>query len=242
MNRIVKLSIISLMIISMIFCIVKISYATLSSNVTITSVSEVEKGEEFTVRFNLSNLKSDKGINVLIGKLKYDKDSLELIKMEGQNEWSKPDYNEADGTFLVDREEYIATDGAFMKITFKVKQGSKKNISISIEKVSLSNEDEEIDVSSTSKSITVKGNSQYSNTNTNTNVNTNTNTSSNSSTNTNSNSSVNLKPVNSTSGSVKNEKLPDTGVNSNKILIPFIVVVIITILIAFLGVRSNNKR
>lgn len=238
MKRIVKLSLISLMMISMIFCTVNIAYAKTSSNVSINSVSETQKGEEFEVKFNLSNLKSDKGINALMGTLKYDKDSLTLVKMEGQNGWASPSYNEENGKFVTERSEYVTTDGAFVEVTFKVKEGSKKNINISIENISLANEDEEVEIGSKSKSITVKENTDTSDTNTNSSTNTNTNTNSSTNSNSSTNNSTNSKPINSNSGGVKNGTLPNTGANSS----PFIIITILIILIVVLRIRACNKR
>lgn len=231
MKRIVKLSLILLIMISMIFCAVKSSYATLSSKATITSVSEVQKGEEFTVSFNLSNLKADKGINVLRGTLKYDEESLTLVKMEGQNSWSNPSYNEENGTFIIDRDAYMTTDGAFMRVTFRVKNESKQSINISIEKISVSNEDEEIDVSSTSKSIALKGSAQTPDTNTNTNSSTNTNVNS------------NKNNTNTSTNGEKNGSLPNTGsTNITSIIIIAICVVIITVFIIRLKAIKNKGK
>ena len=156
MKKIAKFSLILIIITNITFCIVKRSHATLSGNVAIDSTLQMQKGEEFTVKFDLFNLKSDKGINALIGSLKYDESSLELIKMEGQNEWTNPVYNEEEGTFLIDRNEYLTADGTFIKATFKVKEDSKPNTYISIEEISVSNEDEEIELNSASKDIEIK--------------------------------------------------------------------------------------
>lgn len=237
MKRIIKLSLILLMMISMIFCITKSSYAALSSKVSITSVSEVQKGEEFTVKFNLSNLKSDKGINALMGTLKYDEDSLTLVKMEGQNGWASPSYNEENGKFVTERSEFVTTDGVFMQVTFKVKEDSKEKVNISIEEISIANDEEEVNVSSTSKSIKVKGNEQDSDTSTNTNTNANTNISS--TTNSGTNSSTN----NVNKNSIKNETLPNTGSNNMTPIIAISVcTVIITGFIVSLKVSQNKSK
>lgn len=238
MKKVVKLNLILLMMISIIFCTLNIAYAKTSSNVAIASTSEVEKGEEFEVKFNLSNLKSDKGINALIGTLKYDKDSLTLIKMEGQNGWASPSYNEENGKFVTEISEYVTKDGTFMKVTFKVKEGSKKNINISLEEISVANEDEEIEVSFKSKSITLKGSAEVPDTNTNTSTNQNTNT------NTSSNNNTNLRPVNSNTSkinSIKNGTLPNTGKTN---ITPIIVIAICIVLVATLIIRlkaTQNK-
>lgn len=236
MKRIIRLSLILIIMISMIFCIIKSSYAHLSSNVTIASVSEVQKGEEFTVNFNLSNLQSDKGINALMGTIKYDKYSLTLVKIEGQNGWASPSYNEENGKFVTERNEYVTTDGAFMKVTFKVKDESKQNVNISIEKISVANQDEEIEVRSTSRSITVKGVSQTPNTNTNTSTNIN------SSSNINNATNSNIRPINSNvsvanTNSIKNETLPNTGSTN---IAPIIVIGVCTVMISVFIIRLKD--
>lgn len=237
MKKIVKLNLILLMMMSIIFCTLNIAYAKTSSNVAIVSASEVQKGEEFTVKFNLSNLKSNKGINALMGTLKYDKDSLTLVKMEGQNGWATPSYNEENGKFVTEISEYVTKDESFLKITFKVKEGSKNNINISMENVSVANEDEEVKVDSKSKSITVKANIGTSDNNTGSNTNTNTNTDSNTNSNLSTNNSTNSKPT-SNSGGIKNGTLPNTGADST----PFIIITILIILLVVLRIRACNKR
>lgn len=246
MKKVVKLNLILLMMISIIFCTLNIAYAKTSSNVAIASTSEVEKGEEFEVKFNLSGLKLDKGINALMGTLKYDKDSLTLVKIEGQNGWATPSYNEENGKFVTEISEYVTKDGTFMKVTFKVKEGSKKNINISMENISVANEDEEIEVSSKSKSITLKGSAEVpdNSTNTNTNQSTNTNTSSN--TNSNANSNLNTRPVNSNTNkanSIKNDLLPNTGkINITPIIVIAICIVLVVTFIMRLKATQNKGK
>ena len=57
MKKIAKFSLILIIITNIAFCIVKRSYATLSGNVAIDSTLQMQKGEEFTVKFDLFNLK-----------------------------------------------------------------------------------------------------------------------------------------------------------------------------------------
>lgn len=246
MRKTVKLSLMLLMMISIIFCTVNIAYAKTSSNVAIASVSEVEKGEEFTVKFNLSNLKSDKGINALMGTLKYDKDSLTLVKIEGQNGWASPSYNEENGKFVTEISEYVTKDGTFMKVTFKVREGSKKNINISMENISVANQDEEIEVSSTSKSITLKGSAEVPDTNTNTSTNQNTNTNTSSNTNSGANSDLNTRPINSNTSrtnSTKNDVLPNTGkTDIAPIVVIAICIVLVTVFIMRLKTTQNKGK
>lgn len=243
MKKIVKLNLILLMMISIIACTINIAYAKTSSNIAIDSASQVQKGEEFTVKFNLSNLKSDKGINALMGTLKYDKDSLTLVKIEGQNGWADPSYNEENGSFVMDRDEYATTDGTFMKVTFKVKDQSKQNVNIFIEEILLSNEDEEIEVSSRSKSITVKGNAEVPDTNTNTSQNNNINSSSNTNSNVTTNNSTNSSTNGVSKNTIKNGTLPNTGsINIAPIIVIAICIVLVVTSIMRLKTTQNKGK
>lgn len=237
MRKIVKLSLTFIMIVCMIFSITAKSFAAISCGVTINSTSEVKKGETLTVTFNLSKLQSDKGINALRGTLKYDKDSLTLVKMEGQNDWSKPSYNEADGTFVIERDEYATKDGSFLKVTFEVKDKSNKNVNISMEGISVSNEFDEINVSSASKNITVKEKENTPNKKPTTNSGTSSTTNT-TDTNKTDSGMEEIKDKNATI--VQKEKLPYTGSNTAISIISIGTVAIITTVL-FVKMRINNK-
>ena len=234
MKKIVKLSLTFIMIVCMIFSITAKSFAAISCGVTISGASEVKKGDTFTVTFNLSKLQSDKGINALMGTLKYDKNNLTLVKMEGQNDWSKPSYNEADGTFVIERDEYATKDGSFLKVTFEVKDKSNKNVNISMEGISVSNEFDEINVSSASKNITVKEKENTPNKK----PTTNSGTSSTTTTIIADSGMEEIKDKNATI--VQKEKLPYTGSNTAISIISIGTVAIITTVL-FVKMRINNK-
>lgn len=235
MKKIVKLSLTFIIMICMIFSITAKSFAAISCGVTISSASEVKKGDTFTVTFNLSKLQSDKGINALIGTLKYDKNSLTLVKMEGQNDWSKPSYNEADGTFVIERDEYATKDGSFLKVTFEVRDKSAKNVNVSMEGISVSNEFDEINVNSASKNITVKERANTSNQKPNTNNQTS------STTNKNNKTDSEIKEIKDKNETIaKKEKLPYTGSNTAISIISIGAVAIITTVL-FVKMKINNK-
>ena len=153
-----------------------------------------------------------------------------------------PSYNEENGKFVTEISEYVTKDETFMEVIFKVKEGSKKNINISMENISVANQDEEIEVSSTSKIITLKGNVQIPDINTSTNQNTNTNSSSN----TNNITNSNLRPINSNASgtnSAKNGTLPNTGkTNINPIIVIAICIVLVVALIMRLKATQNKGK
>lgn len=225
MRKIVKLSLILLMI----MCITGSVYAALTCTVSIqTAKTELNKGEEFVVDVNLSNLPVDKGIIALGATLEYDKDSLTLVKMEGKNGWSTPSYNEANGKIVMDRNGFATSDETMFQITFKVKdQVSGANQSITLKDISVADGDEESTVATATKSITIKEETPVNpggNTNNNGNTNSNTNT------NTGANNSNGTKD-----NSVTNGKLPQTGEDN---IIPVLLVGLV-ILAIVLYTRSK---
>lgn len=107
MKKIIVLSLILLITISMVINV----YATSTFEMSLqSSKNEVSKGEEFTVDVKLSNIQMDKGLIALGGKIEYDRDSLELVKLEGESKWARPSYNEDNGKFATDRDDYGTDD------------------------------------------------------------------------------------------------------------------------------------
>lgn len=109
-----------------------VAYGATSCNINLQcEKNELNKNEEFIVYANIVGLKSDDGIISFGGTLQYDKESLELKSIEGQNKWETPEvnygYNEANGKIVITRSSPTTTDGAMLKFTFKVKETSKSN-------------------------------------------------------------------------------------------------------------------
>lgn len=153
MKKIIKLSLIFLIV----MCIVGNVYGVLKCNVDIvTAKTEYSKNAEFTVDINLANVNADKGIIALGGILEYDKDSLTLVKMEGKGEWTKPSYNEANGKFVMDRGSVGTSNETAFTITFKVKEGSKRNLTIALRDISISDGSATHKINLQQKNITIK--------------------------------------------------------------------------------------
>ena len=134
MKRTIKLSLIILLI---TICFAGSVYAAPSCNVSIKAPKlEVGKNEEFTVDVNLSDIQSELGIVALEGILEYDKESLTLVKMEGQNSWSTPvknlSYNENNGKLVIDKNGLAKEDETILKLTFKANEASKKDLEVSL--------------------------------------------------------------------------------------------------------------
>lgn len=153
MKRIIKLSLIFLIA----MCIVGNVYGVLKCNVDIaTAKTEYSKNDEFTVDINLANVNADKGIIALGGTLEYDKNSLTLVKMEGKSEWTKPSYNEVNGKFIMDRDSVGTSNETAFTITFKVNEGSKRNLTIALKNISISDGSETHKINLVEKNITIK--------------------------------------------------------------------------------------
>lgn len=76
--------------------------------------------------------------------------------MEGQNKWARPSYNENNGKFATDRDDYVTSDEVIFKISFKVKDQSKENLTITINEVAGSNGKDEVKLNDIKTNITVK--------------------------------------------------------------------------------------
>lgn len=151
----------SLVVLLILICLTTSVYAAPECNVSIVSAkSEFEKGEEFTLDVNISEIKSERGIIALQGTLDYDKDSLELKKMEGQNNWVTPvkdvSYNEQNGKLVMDKNGLAKNDETILKITFKVKENAKKDLTVSLKDISISDVTTPLEIPVVSKNITVK--------------------------------------------------------------------------------------
>ena len=134
MKKIVSLVLMLLTVV----CIMGSVYAAPNCNVGITTEkTEYRKNDEIVAQVSISNIQSEKGIIAFGATLEYDKDSLTLLKIEGQNGWSNPSINNANGKFVMDRSDRVKNNETLLKITFKVKETSKQNLSITIKDVSI---------------------------------------------------------------------------------------------------------
>lgn len=156
MKKVVSLSLILIIMISLVTSVYAESDFTLSLK---PNKTEVSKDEEFSVELRLSNLQQDeKGIITLGATLDYDENSLEYVNMEGQGEWSKPSYNKANKTFITDRNGYAENNETIFKITFKVKDQSKSNLEIKLKDIVASNGSGDIEKADIKTSIAIKNN------------------------------------------------------------------------------------
>lgn len=143
-----------------VVCVMGSVYAAPNCNVSITTgKTEYRKNDEIVAEVNISNIQSEKGIIAFGATLEYDKDSLTISKIEGQNGWSNPSINDANGKFVMDRSSRVKNNETLLKITFKVKETSKKNLAITIKDVSIGDGTVPAKINGAVRNITIKENS-----------------------------------------------------------------------------------
>lgn len=161
MKKVIKLS----LIVFSIICFMSNVYAMTTCNVELsTSSAKVSKNEEFVVSVRLSNVQTDEGANMFQLTLSYDNECLEIVKMQGQNDWSTPragsSYNPANGKMILEKDGFAKSDEVILKITFKVIDDSKANVSIALNNVKVSDGDALTTLSNVKRNIEIEGGEQ----------------------------------------------------------------------------------
>lgn len=156
-----KVEKIILLVLVATICMASSVYAALSCNITLEAEKkELSKNEEFVVDVKISNIQSDRGIISLGATLEYDKDSLELVKMEGQNNWETPQagfsYNENNGKIVITRNGFVKDTENILKLTFKMKEGAKESSTITLKDITVADGNEPANVNSASVSVSLK--------------------------------------------------------------------------------------
>lgn len=227
-----KLMSLTLILVIMMTLITNV-YAASSYKLSLkSSKRELNKGDEFSVDVKLSNIQDEKGIIALGATLEYDEDSLELVKMEGKGEWSKPTYNETNGKFVTDRNEYTTSDETICTITFKVKEESKQNLEIILSKISASNGEADMTIDDISTIVSIKNNDIITDPDNKKDepfISENTN---------NENATSNNVTNNNQSASEKD--MPNTG--SSDIIVVFIVIATLATAVTFIKMQKVNKE
>jgi hypothetical protein len=173
-----KISKLGVLIFIVLISITTSVYAASSCKIDLkTTKNEVSKDEEFVVDVAVSDIQSDRGIIALGANLEYDKNNLTLVKMEGENGWSTPSYNESNGKLVTERNGLTTSDETIFKITFKVKDTTSTENAITLNNLSVADGNQETSLKSSN--ITIKtaakitsdtNNTQQNTTTTNTNT------------------------------------------------------------------------
>lgn len=243
MKKIVKLA----LALCMTILIMGNVYAAFSCNVSVQATkTEVSKEEEFTVDFNLSNIQSERGIISLGATLEYDKDSLELVKMEGKNGWETPtegsSYNSSNGKIAITRNGLGKEDETVFSATFKAKENSKQNLIITLKNITVADGTSPAKIELAYKNITVKDGTSNPNPNPEADDDTNVDSSltENKVTNHNTNKNTTINTLNKNFANKGN--LPKAGETTAMI---FIVPIVLVVLIAgsfFIKIKIIDKK
>lgn len=151
MKKILPLTLISLLVFSIMSSVYAASYkAELKS-----SKNEIKPSESFTVEFKISNIEDEKGLISIGGELKYDKNVLEFESMNEEGSWAKPTYNEENGKFIFDRSGPTKENEGVFKVTFKAKESTSGDTTISVENIEASSEAEEISTDKVSATVSI---------------------------------------------------------------------------------------
>lgn len=251
-----KIVVLSLTLLMAICCLVNSVYAISCTMDLKLSKSEISKGEEFTVDIILKEIDAEKGVIALGGTIDYDKNALEYVNVEGQGNWTKPSYNDANGKFALDRNDgYATTEETIARFTFKAKDTlNADDTKITLKEVTSSNGD--TDIFATDVATTVKfketssgnqggnnnqgGNGNSVNNSANNSANNNATNSSNDSKNSSTTSRNTNKTISAnTSENLKNGVLPNTGATS--VVLGIILLVIAVALIIYSRIRVIEK-
>ena len=163
MKKIVKLILLLFSVILISLCNVKNVYGVSSCEVNLfTERSEYKIGDEIVVYVRISQIQSEIGIFTGMMTLDYDKNSLELLKMEGQNSWDTPilnsSYNSDNGKLVITKSGFTKNDENILKITFKAITNNDI-VNININDISFSDSNL-IRLGNVSKTVTVKDDTQ----------------------------------------------------------------------------------
>ena len=110
----------------------------------------VKAGEEVEIVLKLEDFtENEKGTNVLLGTLEYDRNIFEKIEdedIEILQYWNSPMYNSENGKLILEANEFINTPHNVLKIKFKVKDNIEENTSTEIRVKEISGSDSQVDI------------------------------------------------------------------------------------------------
>jgi len=160
MKKISKLSIIFIIMLLVLVGLTANVYAKPNCTINMQpNQTEVNKGKEFTIDVNLSNIQSERGIIAIEATLEYEKNCLTLLKMEGQNNWDTPikdlSYNEANGKLVIDKKGLAKNDEIILKITFLVNDTNKTNASVTLRNIIVADGTQPATISDAHANITI---------------------------------------------------------------------------------------
>ena len=134
-----------------IIFITSVAYATTTFTAKLESNKlTVKAGEEVEIVLKLEDFtENEKGTNVLLGTLEYDRNIFEKIEdedIEILQYWNSPMYNSENGKLILEANEFINTPHNVLKIKFKVKDNIEENTSTEIRVKEISGSDSQVDI------------------------------------------------------------------------------------------------
>lgn len=126
-------------------------YATTTFTAKLESNKSVIKaGEEVEVVLKLEGFtENEKGINVLLGTIDYDKNIFEKLEendIELLQYWNSPMYNSENGKIILEANEFIDTPHNVLKIKLKVKENIEANTTTEVKVKEISASDSQTDI------------------------------------------------------------------------------------------------
>ncbi len=108
-------------IVLIVMCMANNTIAAMQCNIVLSpeDTAEITTNDEFKVDVKVSEIFSDRGLVAFGAILDYDKKSLKLEKMEGVGDYSTPAYNEKNGKILIERNP-TNHNATMFTLTFKV--------------------------------------------------------------------------------------------------------------------------
>lgn len=126
MNKVKKISAVLVVIMLSACLAIDKAYAALQCSISLsTTKNKVTYEEQFSVYGAISDLDAPHGIIAIGAVISYDKESLILDSIEGQNNWTDPYYNPSNGKITMFKNELSKKNEQVFKITFKVKEKGK---------------------------------------------------------------------------------------------------------------------
>lgn len=158
--KLIKVNVL-LTIILIINFIIGSVYAECTCNVDLEVLeTKVKKNDQFVVNVNLSDIQSERGIIALSATIDYDKTSLFIEGIEGTKSWETPSigssYNKENGKIAITRNGFGKENETIIKITFRVTEESKKDLTVKLKDVALSDGEEIVKIDEIAKDIKVK--------------------------------------------------------------------------------------
>lgn len=126
MNKVKKISAVLIVIMLSACLAIDKAYAALQCDISLsTTKDKVTYEEQFSVYGAISDLDAPHGIIAIGAVISYDKESLILDSIEGQNNWTDPYYNPSNGKITMFKNELSKKNEQVFRITFKVKEKGK---------------------------------------------------------------------------------------------------------------------